>query len=77
MAEGQSVAVSLARLVLIGPGTWAVCCARGRDLQPENKGAHAAGSRWQVCRCVGEGRKRLEACNRYLERREVAALHVI
>src|SRR5262245_14663691 len=47
--------------------------ARDRDLQPQDQGADAAGSRRQISRGVGEDRKRLEACRRYLERRQVGA----
>jgi hypothetical protein len=44
---------------------------RDRDLQPQDQGSDAAGSHRQICRCVGEDRKRLEARGRYLERRQV------
>jgi hypothetical protein len=37
-----------------------------------DQGANAAGSHWQVRSRLGEGRGRLEACGRYLERRQVA-----
>src|SRR5262249_59785022 len=46
--------------------------ARDRDLQLENQRPEAAGSYGQISRGVGEGRKRLEACRRHLERRQVA-----
>jgi ketosteroid isomerase-like protein len=39
----------------------ALCGARDRDLQPEDQGSNAAGGYRQVCRGVGEGRKRVEA----------------
>ena len=47
--------------------------ARDRDLQSEDQGADAAGGHRQVCRSMGEGRKRLEALGGYLERGQVAA----
>src|SRR5262245_65206323 len=47
--------------------------ARDRDLQPQDQGSDAAGSHRQISRGVGEGRKRLEALSRYLERRQVGA----
>src|SRR6266516_3208862 len=50
---------------------------RDRHLQPQDQGADAAGSHRQICRGVGEDWKRLEARNRYLERRQVGSLRFL
>jgi ketosteroid isomerase-like protein len=42
-------------------GTRAFCGARDWHLQPENQGSAATGTHREVCRRVGEGRRRLEA----------------
>src|SRR5262249_8977124 len=53
--------------------TRAVRGARDWHLQPQDQGADAERSHRQISRGVGEDRKRLEARNRYLERRQVGA----